>query len=96
MSTERRQGIYDHRLVHLIQKTGDATIATRLGVPRSTAAGWLRRTSLGVSLLAGGWPPNPYMGSKHSDLGRAVSVTCGGGSGRYDAAPGPAGGSGIP
>ncbi len=32
MSTERRQRIYDHRLVRLVQETGDATIATNLGV----------------------------------------------------------------
>jgi hypothetical protein len=44
MSSRRRQQSYDHRLVHLVQETGDATIATRLGVPRSTAAGWLRRS----------------------------------------------------
>jgi len=39
MSTERRLRIYDHRLVRLVQETGDATIATGIGVPRSTVAG---------------------------------------------------------
>lgn len=34
---------YDHRLRDLVRDTGDVTIATRLGVPRSTAAGWLRK-----------------------------------------------------
>ena len=43
MSTERRLRIYDHRLVQLVQETGDARIATSLGVPRSTVAGWLKR-----------------------------------------------------
>jgi len=31
-----------HRLRDLVQRTGDLTIATDLGVPRSTARGWLR------------------------------------------------------
>ncbi len=39
----RVQRSYDHRLRELVRETGDVTIATRLGVPRSTAAGWLRR-----------------------------------------------------
>jgi len=43
MSEQRRQQrTYDHRLRELVRKTGDLTIATRLGVPRSTVAGWLR------------------------------------------------------
>jgi putative transposase len=37
----RRQRHYDHRLRDLVSRTGDATIATDLGVPRSTVAGWL-------------------------------------------------------
>jgi putative transposase len=37
----RRQRHYDHRLRNLVFRTGDATIATDLGVPRSTVAGWL-------------------------------------------------------
>src|SRR5262245_37535948 len=37
----RRQRRYDHRLRNLVQRTGDVTIATDLGVPRSTARGWL-------------------------------------------------------
>ena len=43
MPFQRRQRIYDHRLVQLVQDTGDIAIATRLGVPRSTATGWIRR-----------------------------------------------------
>jgi len=39
--TGRRQQRYDHRLRDLVQRTGDVTIATDLGVPRSTARGWL-------------------------------------------------------
>ena len=41
-STFRPQRRYDHRLRDLVQRTGDLTIATDLGVPRSTARGWLR------------------------------------------------------
>jgi hypothetical protein len=43
MTTARRpQQRYDHRLRELVQRTGDLTIATDLGVPRSTARGWHR------------------------------------------------------
>ena len=37
----RLQQRYDHRLRDLVQRTKDVTIATNLGVPRSTARGWL-------------------------------------------------------
>jgi hypothetical protein len=40
-TTGRPQQRYDHRLQHLVHCTGDVTIATGLGVPRSTARGWL-------------------------------------------------------
>jgi hypothetical protein len=42
-TTGRDQRRYDHRLRDLVQRTGDVTIATHLGVPRSTARGWLRK-----------------------------------------------------
>ena len=42
MTTARPQQRYDHRLRELVQRTGDLTIAADLGVPRSTARGWLR------------------------------------------------------
>jgi len=48
----RRLRIYDHRLVQLLRETGDPTIATRFGVPRSTAAGWIRRGPRTVTALA--------------------------------------------
>jgi hypothetical protein len=42
MTTARRfQQRYDHRLRDLVGATGDVTIAMDLGVPRSTARGWL-------------------------------------------------------
>ena len=37
------QQVYDHRLRELVRETGDLGIATAAGVPRTTAAGWLRR-----------------------------------------------------
>src|SRR4030095_4411606 len=40
-TTSRSQQRYDHRLRDLVQRTGDLTIAMDLGVPRSTARGWL-------------------------------------------------------
>ena len=42
-SRVRPQQRYDHRLRDLVHRTGDVTLATDLGVPRSTARGWLRR-----------------------------------------------------
>ncbi len=42
-TSARLQQRYDHRLRDLVHRTGDVTIATDLGVPRSTARGWLRR-----------------------------------------------------
>jgi hypothetical protein len=44
MTTSRRpQQRYDHRLRDLVHSARDVTIATDLGVPRSTARGWLRK-----------------------------------------------------
>ena len=40
-TTPRPQQRYDHRLRDLVHRTGDVTIATDLGVPRSTARAWL-------------------------------------------------------
>jgi hypothetical protein len=44
MTTQARpQQRYDHRLRDLVQRTGDVSSATDLGVPRSTARGWLEQ-----------------------------------------------------
>jgi putative transposase len=43
-TTARLQRRYDHRLRDLVQRTGDVTIATDLGIPRSTARGWLDKS----------------------------------------------------
>ena len=45
MTPKRPRRTYDHRLVQLVRDSGDISIATRMGVPRSTAAGWVRRKS---------------------------------------------------
>src|SRR5262245_64163591 len=50
-TTGRHQQRYDHRLRDLVQRTGDVTIATNLGVPRSTARGWLRKAPISVVSL---------------------------------------------
>ena len=47
-NTARTQHRYDHRLRNLVQRTGDVTVATNLGVPRSTARAWLRATPTAV------------------------------------------------
>src|SRR5438093_4564864 len=45
MIMARPQHRYDYRLRELVRRTGDVTIATDLGVPRSTARGWLAAAS---------------------------------------------------
>ena len=47
----RSQQRYDHRLRNLVRRTGDVTVATDLGVPRSTARGWLGETPTVVVCL---------------------------------------------
>jgi len=49
MTPKRLHRTYDHRLVQLVQDSGNISIATRLGVPRSTAAGWIRRARPAVT-----------------------------------------------
>jgi hypothetical protein len=50
-TTTRAQQRYDHRLRDLVRSSADVTIATDLGVPRSTARGWLRKKpSVAVTL----------------------------------------------
>ena len=48
---------YDHRLRELVRRTGDVSLATSVGVPRSTAAGWSRgpsRTTVSLDVLSMG------------------------------------------
>ena len=51
MTTARPQQGYDHRLRELVQRTGNLTIATDLGVPRTTARAWLRTAPTAVVSL---------------------------------------------
>jgi len=52
MSEKRHeQRVYDPRLRQLVRNTGDIRVATEIGVPRSTAAGWLRAESQDVISL---------------------------------------------
>ena len=48
ISTTRIQRKYDHRLRDLVRSTRDIGHATRRGVPRSTARGWLTSTGTNV------------------------------------------------
>jgi len=50
-STTRTQRKYDHRLCDLVRSTGDIAHAIRLGVPRSTARGWLTSTRAEIVTL---------------------------------------------
>jgi hypothetical protein len=52
-TTARAHRRYDHRLRDLVQRTGDVTVATDLGVPRSTARGWLGEAPTVVVCLDG-------------------------------------------
>jgi hypothetical protein len=49
-TTARPQQRYDHRLRDLVHRTGDVTVATNLGIPRSTARGWLGAAADGRGL----------------------------------------------
>ena len=40
-ATARQQRCYDHRLKELVRTSGDLSVALELGIPRSTAIGWL-------------------------------------------------------
>jgi putative transposase len=51
MPTLRPQQRYDHRLRDLVQRTGNLSIATAHGVPRSTARGWIGAAPLVVVSL---------------------------------------------
>ncbi len=48
IATTRMQQRYDHRLLDLVRSTGNIGHATRRGVPRSTARGWLTSTCANV------------------------------------------------
>lgn len=51
IAPKRSQRVYDHRLREVVCSTGDTGFALRIGVPRSTAFGWLRPREQPVVLL---------------------------------------------
>jgi hypothetical protein len=55
-TTSRPQQRYDHRLRDLVQRTGDLTIATNLGVPRLGGTWVARRSAEGRGESEGGGP----------------------------------------
>jgi hypothetical protein len=68
----RSQQRYDHRLRNLVQRTGDVTVATELGVPRSTARGWLGKTPTVVVCLDVTEPTEPELRHEVLKLRRRV------------------------
>ena len=70
VATMRTQRRYDHRLRDLVRTTGDIELATRIGVPRSTARGRLvafyveeHNTNLPHSAFHGHTPDEIYFGT---------------------------------
>src|SRR6266705_4462657 len=71
-TTARPQQRYDHRLRNLFQRTGDVTVATDLGVPRSTARGWLGAAPTVVVCLDGADLTEPELRQEVQKLRRRV------------------------
>src|SRR3984893_7286066 len=71
-TTGRPQQRYDHRLRNLVQRTGDVTVATDLGVPRSTARGWLGAAPTVVVCLHGAALTEPELRQEVLKLRRRV------------------------
>src|SRR3981081_2896662 len=71
-TTARPQRRYDHRLRNLVQRTGDVTVATDLGVPRSTARGWLGAAPTVVVGLNGADLTEPELRQEVLNLRRRV------------------------
>jgi hypothetical protein len=72
MTTSRPQQRDDHRLRNLVQRTGDLTIATDLGVPRSTARGRLGAAPTVVVSLEGADLTEPELRQEVLKLRRRV------------------------
>jgi hypothetical protein len=71
-TTSRPQQRDDHRLRDLVQRTGDLTLATDLGVPRSTARGWLGAAPTVVVSLEGADLTEPELRQEILKLRRRV------------------------
>ena len=72
MRSKRIQRSYDHRLRKLVRKTGDIDHATRLGIPRSTARGWLKDDGARVVTLHSNDPDIVELHGEVSRLRRQV------------------------
>src|SRR4029453_6052753 len=70
-----------YRLRDLVQRTRDVTVATKLGVPRSTARGWLDAAPRGVVSL-GMDLTEPELRQEVLKLGRRVQEAFGAAPGR--------------
>jgi hypothetical protein len=71
-TTARPQQRYDHRFRHLVRRTGDVTVATDLGVPRSMARGWLGAAPTVVVCLDGADLTEPELRQEVLKLSRRV------------------------
>jgi putative transposase len=71
-TTARPQQRYDHRLRHLVHRTRDMTLATDLGVPRSTARGWLGAVPPAMVCLDGADLTEPELRQEVLKLRRRV------------------------
>jgi hypothetical protein len=69
-TSARPQQGYDHRLRNLVHRTGDVTVATNLGVPRSTARGWLGAPPTVVVCPVGSLQGQPIGGLRDVPLNR--------------------------
>jgi len=72
MAATRAQRVYDHRLRNLVRATGDLALAARLGVPRSTAAGWRRGSGVPVFAAPDAAPPEEALVAEVARLRRRV------------------------
>jgi hypothetical protein len=75
-TTARPQQRYDHRLRHLVHRTGDVTVATDLGVPRSTARGWLGAAPTVVVCLDTADLTEPELRQEILKLRRRIQKLC--------------------
>jgi hypothetical protein len=73
-TTSRPQQRDDHRLRDLVQRTGELTIATDLGVPRSTARGWRGAAPTVVVSLEGADLTEPELRQEIVELRRRVEM----------------------
>ncbi len=74
-STTRTQNKYDHLLREHVRSTGDINHAIRLGVPRSTARGWVKSAPAEVITLDVVDMDNPKPGVRSRKPLRQAQIT---------------------